>query len=124
MQDVPITTPPLAEGSAWLGLAGRVCVVTGAGSGIGAGTARALAGLGAAVAVLDRDAASAASVAAAMQSARRTTRFGAEASCGVHTGETGRDISRGWGGGGSGSRRAGTPDCVRRTIVIARIGAS
>jgi NAD(P)-dependent dehydrogenase (short-subunit alcohol dehydrogenase family) len=40
----------------WLGLAGRVCVVTGAGSGIGAETARLFAAAGAAVAVLDRDA--------------------------------------------------------------------
>lgn len=63
MQDVPITATALAESSAWLGLAGRVCVVTGAGSGIGAGAARALAALGASVAVLDRNAASAASVA-------------------------------------------------------------
>jgi NAD(P)-dependent dehydrogenase (short-subunit alcohol dehydrogenase family) len=49
-------TRPSAE---WLGLAGRVCVVTGAGSGIGAETARLFAHAGASVAVLDRDAASA-----------------------------------------------------------------
>lgn len=48
----------------WLGLAGRVCVVTGGGSGIGAGTARELAACGAAVAVLDRDGKGAAAVAA------------------------------------------------------------
>ncbi|QIL82408.1 SDR family oxidoreductase [Diaphorobacter sp. HDW4A] len=41
--------------SDWLGLAGRVCVVSGAGSGIGAAIARALAGQGAQVALLDRD---------------------------------------------------------------------
>ena len=48
----------------WLGLAGRVCVVTGGGSGIGAGTARELAACGAVVAVLDRDGKGAAAVAA------------------------------------------------------------
>ena len=37
------------------GLAGRVCVVTGAGSGIGRGIALVLAGAGARVAILDRD---------------------------------------------------------------------
>ncbi len=40
----------------WLGLEGRVCVVTGAGSGIGAAVAQAFAAAGASVAVLDRDA--------------------------------------------------------------------
>jgi NAD(P)-dependent dehydrogenase (short-subunit alcohol dehydrogenase family) len=44
-----------ADSKSWLGLAGSVCVVTGAGSGIGAGTAREFAALGASVAVLDRD---------------------------------------------------------------------
>jgi NAD(P)-dependent dehydrogenase (short-subunit alcohol dehydrogenase family) len=39
----------------WLGLAGKVCVVTGAGSGIGAETARRFAAAGSAVAVLDCD---------------------------------------------------------------------
>jgi NAD(P)-dependent dehydrogenase (short-subunit alcohol dehydrogenase family) len=47
----------------WLGLADRVCVVTGAGSGIGAETARRFAVAGARVAVLDRDAAAASAVA-------------------------------------------------------------
>jgi NAD(P)-dependent dehydrogenase (short-subunit alcohol dehydrogenase family) len=49
--------------SDWLGLAGRVCVVTGAGSGIGAETARQFALAGAWVAVVDRDAGSAATIA-------------------------------------------------------------
>ena len=39
--------------AAWLGLAGRVCVVTGAGSGIGAQTARLFGAAGAKVAVVD-----------------------------------------------------------------------
>jgi NAD(P)-dependent dehydrogenase (short-subunit alcohol dehydrogenase family) len=47
----------------WLGLAGRVCVVTGAGNGIGAETARQLSLAGALVAVLDRDGDAAAGVA-------------------------------------------------------------
>jgi NAD(P)-dependent dehydrogenase (short-subunit alcohol dehydrogenase family) len=53
-----------AEVGAWLGLAGQVCVVTGAGSGIGAETARHFASAGALVAILDRDADAAAAVAA------------------------------------------------------------
>lgn len=52
------------EVGAWLGLAGQVCVVTGAGSGIGAETARQFASAGALVAVLDLDAEAAAAVAA------------------------------------------------------------
>jgi glucose 1-dehydrogenase len=39
----------------WLGLEGRVCVVTGAASGIGLATAQALADAGAVVALIDRD---------------------------------------------------------------------
>ena len=46
----------------WLGMSGRVCVVTGAGSGIGAQTARELAALGASVALIDLDGLAAASV--------------------------------------------------------------
>lgn len=51
----------------WLGLQGRVCVVTGAGSGIGAETARELARAGALVAVLDQNGAAAAEVALEIQ---------------------------------------------------------
>jgi NAD(P)-dependent dehydrogenase (short-subunit alcohol dehydrogenase family) len=57
------------DAHAWLGLDGRVCVVTGGGSGIGAGTARELAAIGASVAVLDRDGNSAAAVAAEIERA-------------------------------------------------------
>jgi NAD(P)-dependent dehydrogenase (short-subunit alcohol dehydrogenase family) len=53
-----------SEATDWLGLAGRVCVVTGAGSGIGAGAARSLAAAGCHVALLDRNVDAAAAVAA------------------------------------------------------------
>jgi NAD(P)-dependent dehydrogenase (short-subunit alcohol dehydrogenase family) len=56
-----------AEVGIWLGLAGEVCVVTGAGSGIGAETARHFASAGALVAILDRDEESAAAVAAEIE---------------------------------------------------------
>jgi NAD(P)-dependent dehydrogenase (short-subunit alcohol dehydrogenase family) len=57
-----------SEAGVWPGLAGQVCVITGAGSGIGAETARQFASAGALVAVLDRDADSAAAVAAEIES--------------------------------------------------------
>jgi NAD(P)-dependent dehydrogenase (short-subunit alcohol dehydrogenase family) len=53
----------ISESTQWLGLAGRVCIVTGAGNGIGAETARQLSLAGALVAVLDRDGDAAAAVA-------------------------------------------------------------
>jgi NAD(P)-dependent dehydrogenase (short-subunit alcohol dehydrogenase family) len=59
----PITT---SADPSWLGLAGRVCAVTGAGSGIGAAIATELARAGARVALLDRDGAAAAGVARAI----------------------------------------------------------
>ena len=57
-----------SEANGWLGLAGRVCVVTGGGGGIGAETARELARAGALVAALDRDGELANSVAREIES--------------------------------------------------------
>jgi NAD(P)-dependent dehydrogenase (short-subunit alcohol dehydrogenase family) len=51
----------------WLGLSGRVCVVTGAGSGIGSAIARGLAEVGARVALLDRDLGAVENVAASLR---------------------------------------------------------
>ena len=62
----PLTPPACATPSApadWLGLAGRVVVVTGAASGIGRAVAQALAGHGVRLGLLDRDAGALASVA-------------------------------------------------------------
>ncbi|APW36051.1 2-deoxy-D-gluconate 3-dehydrogenase [Rhodoferax koreense] len=56
----------------WLGLARKVCVVTGAASGIGAAVARGLADAGAAVALLDRDAAGCEALAAELRAADHT----------------------------------------------------
>jgi NAD(P)-dependent dehydrogenase (short-subunit alcohol dehydrogenase family) len=56
-----------SESTQWLGLAGRVCVVTGAGNGIGAETVRQLSLAGALVAILDRDGGAAAAVASAIE---------------------------------------------------------
>jgi NAD(P)-dependent dehydrogenase (short-subunit alcohol dehydrogenase family) len=43
------------DSSDWLGLSGRVCVVTGGGGGIGRATAVSFANAGARVAAIDRD---------------------------------------------------------------------
>lgn len=51
-------TPQDGATQDWLGLSGRVCVVTGAGGGIGRATAGLLAGAGARLVLLDRDLAS------------------------------------------------------------------
>jgi NAD(P)-dependent dehydrogenase (short-subunit alcohol dehydrogenase family) len=45
----------MGKGADWLGLGGRICVVTGAGSGIGRAVATAMVAAGAVTALLDRD---------------------------------------------------------------------
>ena len=61
-------TEKMSGSADWLGLAGQVCVVSGAGSGIGAAMAQGLAAVGARVALLDRDVAAARRVAAQLTS--------------------------------------------------------
>jgi len=56
----------------WLGLARKVCVVTGAASGIGAAVAHSLAEVGAWVALLDRDAAGCENIATALRAQNHT----------------------------------------------------
>lgn len=59
----------MANGGDWLGLGGRICVVTGAASGIGQATARSLAEVGAHVALLDINVDGASATAAELGSA-------------------------------------------------------
>lgn len=54
-QPLPNKTTNESSDPSWLGLAGRVCVVSGAGSGIGAAIAQGFAAAGAQVALVDRD---------------------------------------------------------------------
>ena len=67
MAQTTIASSPRAGG--WLGLTGRVCVVTGAGSGIGKAIATGLAEAGGHIVVIDLDRASAEAVAAGITSA-------------------------------------------------------
>lgn len=59
----------MISGPDWLGLHGKVCVVTGAGGGIGAAIVRAFAEMGGRVALLDRDIAAAERAASALTGA-------------------------------------------------------
>ena len=63
------TAPSSSRGGDWLGLADRVCVVTGAGSGIGRGIALGLAEAGGRLVLLDRDKAGADGVSAEIKAA-------------------------------------------------------
>lgn len=63
---VDMVTPASRPDASWLGLAGRVCVVTGAAGGIGRVLAEAFAGAGARPVVLDRDLAACEAVAASL----------------------------------------------------------
>ncbi|HKX10450.1 MAG TPA: SDR family NAD(P)-dependent oxidoreductase [Stellaceae bacterium] len=57
----------MSKNADWLGLGGRVCVVTGAGSGIGRAVAAAMIGAGAVTALLDRNRAASEAVAAELR---------------------------------------------------------
>ena len=69
----------------WLGLKGRICVVTGAGSGIGRAVALAMASAGASVVLLDKDAAKCQGTAEALQSTGVMSHL-----CGLNTSESAR----------------------------------
>lgn len=73
--------PKIDDETSWLGLAGKVCVVTGAASGIGAAIARQLAGQGAKLALFDKNLEGVRSVAAELAGAGATVlAFGCDTS--------------------------------------------